>query len=218
MKVLAEHRECRRPRARPQMVERAVEERRLGQDRDGGGAGGCVRPRRSPPDRSRGAARPRDGDRRLHSAMTRMPGSPKRGVEQRAARLPGTPAIRCERPGVGGSFSELGRSPGAGDDGVEDAGRHARAHLPQSIERGPGVAARDARRRQLEPSRERSATAPATSSAAAALSSTMSRRGPRLAGEELLDHRGVFGRGAAGEFADRDGAADRRRPDARRTC
>ena len=97
--ILAQQRDVDRRAHRRQVLERAVEERRLGQHRDRRRAGRRVAASRSPPDRSRRAARPCDGDRRLHSAMT-LTRSVRRQRRREAARARrrGAPRARPAPP------------------------------------------------------------------------------------------------------------------------
>ena len=81
-----------------QVIERAVEERRLGEHRDRGGAAPRVAVARSRPDRSCARSTPRDGERRLHSAMTRTPGARERSPKRVAARAALARLARSTRP------------------------------------------------------------------------------------------------------------------------
>ena len=170
------------------MAERAVEERRLGQHRDGRGAGrrrtagaiatGSYSARRMP----------LDGDRRLHSAITRRrrarpvpPGSRRVGVQRRRRAAPasasGTRAADLRtRLRVAATMA-----PSRSLAPTRHAGRVLGGH-PHQRAREPAQrsAAVDGRRGMRQCRREPTSARPATNKPAPALSSTMSRTGPAL--------------------------------------
>ena len=200
--VLAEQRQIDGRAHRAQVIERAVEERRLGQHRDRRGAGARVRPARSRPGRSRARSTPRDGDRRLHSAMTRTPGACSAGAKRRAVAAP-RPASRDRSRSARPTRSRSSADRRARRDDGRRAGRRV---MRRTRSAGASRTSRarplvEARRRQRDALLRASRARPATSSAAPALSSTMSRRGPRLAVEQRSIIAGVLGRGAAGQVA-----------------
>ena len=95
--VLAEKRQATASPDRRQVREVTVEERRLGQDRDGRGARPLVRPRDRRPRRRPARSTPRDGERRLHSAMTRQLAAARQCARERQRVWPA--ARRRDRTG-----------------------------------------------------------------------------------------------------------------------
>ena len=94
--VLAQHRQRAAARARAQVLERAAEVRPLGQHRQRDRAAALVGARRSRARRRRSRSAPAEGERRLNSAITPIPGS-----RQRVAQAPRAPA-RALRPAARG--------------------------------------------------------------------------------------------------------------------
>ena len=210
------------------MLEGAVEERRLGQHRDGRRAARLVLRAQWPPDRSRSHSTPFDGDRRLHSAITfaRRPASGRdsAAVEPIAARLRQTPRGVRVPPVDSRSRRTLGDAPRARRRSPR-AGRarpSCRPPPPASSAPSSRASARAAPESMLVAASAMPSAIevqrPATKSAAPALNSTTSRAGPFPPARTRVDDSRVGGRIAALQILAVRPSPPRRRPDADRTC
>ena len=230
--VLAQQRDVDGRAHRTQMLERAVEERRLGQHRNRRGAGGGVARWRSPTGSYSARSTPRDGDRRLHSAMTfTRPRRASAAANSAAASVRPRRRVRPARASCASDSRSLRpRRSAVSRRRSWRGGRRQRGVAPLSGEffRGrdrrradPASAARRHDRSRARPIRIPSSTdaaAPAMNSAAPAFSSTTSRAGAALAAEHRVDDPRVVVRVAALERLRRAPSAGRRRRDGDRRC